>query len=77
MSTLLMPFIDESETFTLGFECGQLWERIKEGECFERHPVHTKNVKQIELICRSFGADFGIEYVDDGWSYLTIKTLAT
>lgn len=72
---LLMPFIDESETFTLGFECGQLWEKIKEGESFERHPVHTKNIKQIELICRSFGVDFGIEYVNEDWSQLTIKKI--
>lgn len=73
-NTLLMPFLDASETFTLGFECGQLWEKIQEGEILSNYPVHTKNKQQIEMICRSFGADFGIEYVNEDWSQLTIKS---
>lgn len=74
-NTLLMPFLDASETFTLGFECGQLWEKIQEGETFNNHPVHTKNKEQIELICRSFGVDPELVYVNEDWSQLTIKKI--
>lgn len=74
-NTLLMPFLDASETFTLGFECGQYWQQISEGETFERQLIHTKNIKQIELICRTFGVECGIEVVDETWSYLTVKSI--
>lgn len=70
-----MPFIDPSETFTLGFECGQLWEKIQEGEVFNNYPVHTKNKEQIELICRSFGVDSELIYVNEDWSQLTTKNI--
>lgn len=59
-NTLLMPFLDESESFTNGFECGQIWQRISEGETFEKQLIHTENKEQVEMICRSFGVDFGI-----------------
>lgn len=75
MNTLLMPFIDESESFTNGFECGIIWNKIGEGEILESHLIHTGNIKQIEMICQSFGVDFGIEEVGDGWSYLTTKSI--
>jgi hypothetical protein len=75
MNTLLMPFIDESESFTNGFECGQIWQMISEGDIIGRHLVHRENIEQIELICRSFGVDFGIDIADDTWAYLTVKTI--
>lgn len=74
-NTLLMPFIDESESFTNGFECGQIWQRISEGETIERQIVHRENEKQIEFICRTFGVECGIDIIDDTWSYLTVKSI--
>lgn len=71
---LLMPFLDSSETFTLGFECGQIWEKIQEGETLNKYPVHTKNKEQIELICKSFGVEAEIDYVNEDWSQLTTKS---
>ena len=73
--TLLMPFLDESETFCLGFECGQVWVKIEEGETLTGYLVHTKNIEQIKLICRSFGVECGIETVNEDWSYLTTKSV--
>jgi hypothetical protein len=74
-NVLLMPFIDESESFANGFECGIIWNKIEEGETLNGHLIHVENIKQIEMICSSFGVDCGIEIVDDTWAYLTIKTI--
>jgi len=75
MNTLLMPFIDESESFTNGFECGQVWEKISEGDCFERHLIHTENINQIKMICDSFGVECLIDDYNETWSYLTTKNI--
>jgi hypothetical protein len=72
---LLMPFLDESESFVHGFECGKIWQLIEEGESVENYLIHTVNQKQIELMCRTFGLDCGIEIIDDTWSCLTIKSI--
>lgn len=72
---LLMPFIDESPSFTNGFECGQVWQMIEEGETIERRLVHVENIEQIKLICRSFGVECGIDIADDTWCYLTVKSI--
>lgn len=74
-NTLLMPFLDASESFTHGFECGQVWQKINEGECFEKYLIHTTNSKQIEMICEKFGVECEIETHDETWSYLTIKSI--
>ena len=74
-NTLLMPFIDESEMFTLGFECGQVWVKIEEGESLNSYLIHVKNIEQVKLICRTFGIECGIDIVDDTWAYLTTKSI--
>lgn len=74
-NTLLMPFIDSSESFTNGFECGQIWQRISEGESFDRQLVHLDNQKQIEMICESFGVGFTIESANEEWAYLTVSRI--
>lgn len=70
-----MTFLIQDEVFTLGFECGQVWEKIQAGEVFEKHPVHTKNTDQIKLIAETFGIDAEVEYVNEDWSYLTVKSI--
>lgn len=74
-NTLLMPFLDESESFTNGFECGKIWQMVSEGETFENQLIHAENKEQIEMICRSFGVEFGIVEHDETWSYLTVKSI--
>lgn len=74
-NTLLMPFIDETPSFTNGFECGQVWQRISEGDTIEKQLIHCENIEQIRLICRSFGVECGIDIADDTWAYLTVKSI--
>lgn len=74
-NVLLMPFFDESASFVHGFECGKLWNLIEEGECVNNHLIHCENIKQIELMCQTFGVECIIEIFDDTWAYLTIKSI--
>lgn len=83
-NTLLMPFIDESESFTNGFECGQIWEKISQGERLEKYLCHNENEEQIKMICEGFGVEYYFEEAKErgkssiyssGWMYLTIKSV--
>jgi hypothetical protein len=75
-NTLLMPFIDASESFTNGFECGQIWQRVSDGESFERCLIHSCNVEQIKMICESFGVKYSIKKSSDSeWSLLTVTSV--
>lgn len=74
-NTLVMPFLDTSKSFTNGFECGQIWQRVSEGETFEKQLIHTENKEQIEMICRSFGVEFEIIEYNETWSYLIVKAI--
>jgi hypothetical protein len=75
MSNPLMTFLIQDEIFTLGFECGQIWEKIQAGEVFSKYAVHTKNTDQIKLIGETFGVQVEIEYVNEDWSFLTVKSI--
>lgn len=74
-NVLIMPFLDKGESFTNGFECGQIWNKIEEGEVLEGYLIHTENIEQIKLICRTFGVECGIEICNEEWAYLTIKPI--
>ena len=75
MSKLLMPFLNESKDFVLGFEAGQIWEQIIEGNMIDGKIFHTNNKAQIELICKSFGVNYSIIEIDNTFSRLTIKSI--
>ena len=70
----IMPFYDQSKSFTNGFECGIIWERMKLGEevggCM---PVHNENIPQIRLMCQHFGYELEIKQYDSHWSF--VKTI--
>ena len=77
--TLILPFLDGSESFVLGFEIGQLWEKISHKQPMRRYLVHRANVAQIKLLCIGFGYDFLIADFDgdcedsnDTWAMLTV-----
>lgn len=72
---LLSEFIDESESFALGFECGCIYQRIKEGETFEKQLIHKRNVAQIKMLCDVFYVEVFVEDIDNTWSHLTILPL--
>jgi hypothetical protein len=71
-STLLMPFVDESENFTNGFECGQLWEKMTNDAVFENQLIHSENKEQIILMLVHFGYEYKIVDCGDGcWCFLS------
>lgn len=68
---LLVAFPDQSESFTLGFEAGQCWERLEVGD-IEDCTIHTENEEVVRRIARHFFYDVEFERTDvDGWS--TVK----
>jgi hypothetical protein len=77
-NNLLMPFIDESESFTNGFECGQIWEKlqfIKElnmhGSRIKDYLIHLENSAQIQAICDHFEVKCFITALNEEWANLT------
>jgi len=75
-NVLLMSFIDESASFVNGFETGQIWEQIKEGEEITKRACYTTNKEQIKMMCEMFGCDFLLEDSEvEGWFWLTVKRL--
>ena len=70
---LLMPFIGKNDNplYIKGFECGQIWEQMKQNKSFNKYLFHTENIKQIEMVCKRFLYDFNIEKIDETWSELT------
>lgn len=71
---LLMPFKDQSESFTLGFECGKIWDTMGRNESIENLIVHVANQEQIILMCDHFGYTRECKEVgDDCWMYLTAQ----
>ncbi len=74
---MLMPFIEQSEVFVLGFECGQIWENCEAGKQFNEKLIHTKNTKQISMIMNRYGYAFNIEpdKMDSAYSYLSANLI--
>lgn len=72
---LLMPFLDESESFVHGFECGKIWQLIEDGEVIENYLVHVANKDQIELMCKTFNLDNEFSIINEDWAYLTIQSI--
>ena len=70
---LLMPFTDSSESFTNGFECGQIWEHLQRDEYHTAMVVHSANCEQIKLICEHFGYDFTLVDNEDGWHIFSCR----
>lgn len=71
---LLMPFIGENDDpkFVNGFECGQLWEIIKDKKEVKGYLFHSDNIDQMHLICKHYKVVYGISPIDETWSTLTI-----
>jgi hypothetical protein len=64
--SLLVAFPDQSETFVLGFEAGQLFEAMKYGPA--DLTMHTANEEVFRRIARHHGYDVDFERLGDGWS---------
>jgi hypothetical protein len=72
-STLLVPFLDETESFTLGFECGIIWSKLEKEEEITNQLIHLKNKEQIMLLCANFSLFANVERYCDEWGYLSVK----
>jgi hypothetical protein len=64
--SLLVAFPDQSETFVLGFEAGQLFESMKFGPA--DLTMHAANEEVFRRIARHYGYDVEFEALGDGWS---------
>lgn len=70
---MIMEFIDESENFSNGFECGIIWNRLCMKKKIFEHPVRLDNSAQIQMLCDSVGAKCEITATKDGWALLTVE----
>ena len=77
--SLVMKFLDGSESFCHGYEMGMLHMRMQAGEEIEQQTVHSANREQIEMLARSSIAcehGYVLEWEDtgvEGWVYLTAR----
>ena len=72
---LLIPFIDESESFTLGWECGQIYYSLVDKGCY-KGLAHTKNIPQIQIITNTlkcFTKITPIPNIEDEWVEVDIR----
>lgn len=50
----IVKFIDESENFSHGFECGKIWKMLNNKEQIIELPVYIANCEMIERMCTVF-----------------------
>lgn len=72
---LLVSFPDQSETFVLGFEAGQLWEVLKSGSGDMAYSLtmHTANEEVFTRIARHYGCTAEFKRLEGGWSEATLR----
>lgn len=75
---LLVSFPDQSESFTLGFEAGQIWQQMSEKVEIDRGidtgiPIHADNLTVIQRMAHAahFELEIGVEA--DGWVPIRMK----
>lgn len=68
-----MKFKSDSPEFAMGFQCGQIWERLNHCDVIEGLYIHAGVKNQIESICKRFHAIYTIEPAGDGWFLLDAK----
>jgi len=70
--TLALRFFNDDPNFTLGFESGTFYQRVKSGELISAQSFHAENKEQIELICVQANAKYKIEKLDQYWYSVSI-----
>lgn len=82
-SELLIPFGDESKSFTYGVEYGRILEKMERGDKIvmnNRFPIRIENKSVIEKTCRVLGyiPTFGTTIYPDGWiEFIALKKEST
>lgn len=69
--SLAMPFLDGSESFVHGYECGAMAEKMVRGEVFDGRLVHTENVEQLKMLGKMNHYTVSFEVLDDTWTRMT------
>lgn len=70
-SELIVSFVDQSPSYTYGFEAGMIWTKL---ECNAPHieaTIHRTNVEMIKKLCNIAGYFFDIKgYKDTEYAYV-------
>lgn len=69
---LVMKFLDGSESFCHGYECGLVDGEMRASKLLEMRTVHTANKQQIEMIANV--NNYSVEWQESSspeWIYLT------
>lgn len=62
---MLFPFLDESPSFAMGFECGKIYGQMLAKQPIVEALIHLKNWDQIKLVLTSAGYCIdNLQYVD-------------
>lgn len=73
----LVPFPDQSESFTLGFEAGMIWQRMVDGQLeiggLDEIATHISNAPVFERMANACAYDLEISDAGDGWMIATFK----
>lgn len=83
--SMLFSFPDQSDSFTLGFGAGIIWQRIESGERVidmgfeDGMPAHQDNMEVIVRMANCYGYEVEHKPPVDGWCgvRLTLKTKPT
>lgn len=70
---LEIKFVDESASFTHGFECGVFYQMSKDNNPPCNHLAHVICLPQIKLIAQRFGYALSVDVYDDEWCYITFS----
>ena len=71
---LLIPFDDESTSFTNGFEAGMIYAEMQRKEALISRSVHEENEGLIRRMAEHEGYDVVFaETKVDGWLYVTLQ----
>lgn len=63
---LVMRFVDESESFVLGFEIGRIWQALKATPASVEFGVHMANEEQLRMIAEATPYDLIFVPCGDG-----------
>jgi len=70
---LVLRFEDQSNSFTHGFECGIIWQKLKDKQVIDRETINTENKEQIQQMAEVHHRIAEFEDIADGWTILTIE----
>lgn len=82
---MVFAFDDQSESFVLGFELGEIWRQIDGEGCLEfdrgiedGFPVHTVNIETLRRMCLARGYNLETKATDvEGWTSARLKYVGT